>query len=251
MSRTKQVAAFIGAAAVLAASAMALAPGSAQAASSPCINSGNFQDGYYTPVSAAIFGVRANIQYGTPALCGSTSASTAWVMLQPQSPTNTYAQIGYLNNGGPNGFDGYSAGEHYVVEYVDDAGTPHVYFGGDVGAQSHRYQVYWSPSDHKIHMVVDSTSLGTTWFQPDVNHYWSPNWQGYFAGETFDQESDVPGVPGGHVRFDQLAQYDVNDNQSYISTPWGYSGQQAPRYQSILGPYSANGYYIDIFTSPL
>ena len=83
---------------------LSLAAAPAAQAAGPCANPGNRFVGADSSFTTANFGVRANIEYRNPDLCGaessSPSASAAFAMLGPRLPSDQYAQAGYYQQGG-------------------------------------------------------------------------------------------------------------------------------------------------------
>lgn len=235
---------------------------SANAAISPCgpvVNDGSMLMPGGTPWSSAIFGFRSYIQYSEPQLCGGDtgpSLSSAWVMVQPQSwatqpgVAHMLAQAGYIKIGRGEGIS--PAGVHFFSEWNQMNGQAVLTLYGTLNSGNHKYQVFRGASDHVIHMNVDSTQINQTNYSPDSPN-WSPNWAGTVAGETIHLETDIPGTASAPVTFTGIAQYDVNQNQTFYNDSRGFNVQKTQnRYQMYYNPYnSSTGYTVYMGTDPL
>lgn len=203
---------------------------------------------------SSVYGVRANIEYQNPTLCGapnSRSSTSAWAMLIPRTPTIQMAQSGYLKLG--SALSG-STGVHVFGQYTR-ACVPNCAAGvngyptflGPAPTGSKMYSVYLRSSDGRIGMYAGSTLLGEV--NRSVTGEWSTDWSGQFAGETHDPNSDIPGTAANHVRFNYIQKYDSAGNIGFIQDiNLGLTPTRSNYHQSS-GAASVGGVYLDIWTN--
>lgn len=176
-------------------------------------------DGTY-PKSTA-YGVRANINTKIPALCGAShSASAIWDMVAGGNTDCEWAQAGYHRIYG-------DSNVVYFAQYRRDCSVQPVTRRWTVASGTHNYRTWYSRSEGRMYMQVDTTTILTTNFDPAL--YWHSGWNAQWEGEVHDGGDDIAGTPSSPVYFSNL-KWQTTPGGSWV-TPTGLSiGSDSPRY---------------------
>lgn len=187
-------------------------------AATACTGFQELFDGTY-PKSTA-YGVRADINTRIPALCGAAhSASTIWDMVAGGAQCE-YAQVGYYRK------YAYS-NVVYFAQYQRDCSAPVYHAETTVASGTHNYRTWYSRSEGRMYMQVDTTTILTTNFDPAL--YWHSGWEAQWEGEVHDGGDDIAGTPSSPVYFSNL-KWQTTPGGSWV-TPTGLSGgSDSPRY---------------------
>lgn len=194
-------------------------PSTASAAVHPCSTEGRVYDGITTQPSSAIFGARAEFEFGDNALCGSSAAfADLWVMLSATTDDGGlgWAQIGYGN------FQDNTYPEHHGEwvwsQWSHDCTEKSCPFKQKFVTRptgtSNLYSVKFNQDDYTIHMNVDGVTVAKTKWDPLP--VWSPDWTGTASAESLYLESDAPGTKTDPVDVTQPA---VEDGTGF----WGHN----------------------------
>jgi hypothetical protein len=165
--------------------------GMARAATSPCGTSGNYHD-YAALTGHVQYGVQAQISTYEPDLCGSTSASFAWVAEEDPSSTGI-VQIGYAKVGSTNGT--FEHGWHVFDERKkcsSNTQCPPFYQYWPAPSGTKTYKVGYDSTNSRFDLWYDNEEVDHTVWDPTVE--WGSPWDVTLAGETLHCESDVPGT---------------------------------------------------------
>lgn len=209
------------------------ATGTAHAAGLPCnpYDGGTrWHDGVYSQELYEIYGVRGQIEYNGPILCGNAtkegdlgpSLSTAWAMVTDHrdDPSLSYAgwaQAGWFKGGTSENPDGtpkiqpdWPEGTHTFAQFTLKCRSISGSCPGGVtvdtryfpaGVSKYNYYVADSADNGAMHLYIDDASVfntGEADFPYSPVNVWDSYWRTEFAGETADSTSEVSGqYPGG------------------------------------------------------
>jgi hypothetical protein len=194
----------------LSAMALVLVMPSASRASGLCSGlTGNFFDGAQTS-STQYYGVQAQIQLRTPALCTPSSVpnefSAAWVMLTPAN-SDGWAQSGYGNfravNGGPSGMLNFTQWCQAYGAPADCSNPPTQYFNTPSGTNF--YYVAYNWVNHVLDMLdAPQGDVGaSTNFDPYAGT-WATPVRAQTYTETAECTNDVIGTQSSAAAFSQI-----------------------------------------------
>jgi len=199
------------------------------AAGNSCDTPGHFFAGTWSAGGSARYGVRAVIEPDRANLCGETSTSSAWVMLTGSGSGDGWAQIGYTHEGA-NACSYCRGGFHNFSQWTRCAGctlNTEYYAEPSDGQNVDEYRVVYSKTNDVLRMVLNGEIKERTDFDPLA--VWSTPLVSDLFGETWHQESDVPGTASDRVRFGQVGKmrWDetwVADDDLWIREPdvWRY-----------------------------
>lgn len=169
----------------------------------PCPNVGPLSrhDGAETSRQNAIWGSRSDIEYDTPAICGSDAIfSIAWAMVNGRN-TNCgdvgWAQTGY-GNFASEAFPVHTGYWEWGQTWTGCANLENYWRNHPSGATK-TYNAQYKSGDGHLHLIIDGDQFGETGWNP--TNLWAGDWQSEFFGETKFAQSDVPGTVGDPVAF--------------------------------------------------
>jgi hypothetical protein len=213
----------------------------AQGAINPCPNQdpASIHDGAQTTAQLDLFGARSDIEFDSPALCGTDAVfSTAWAMVWA---TNTnygpdgwgWAQMGY-GNFSANTFPQHSGYWEWGQTVKGCTRTlsscsPIVNSWGNHPSGVTRTYSVRHMSDGHFHLFVDGNLIYETMWNPTVQ--WVTNWRAAFYAETKYRESDTVGTVSDPVSFTHNQKYQNCCGGGWVDTTQLSGGGDIPIYK--------------------
>ncbi len=189
-------------------------------------------DGVTLPHRQSTFGAMASIKYEQPYLCGTTQASSAWVMVEAPrvgDPLTTqhphYAQAGYIRRGSDVDPNKGLPGLHIFGQWTKKCFTDSSCNGGpnkenvDLAAPAEflTYRVFQVAANGRVRMVYGANQTLVTETGYSVTNDWDPRWKATWSGETTHTLTSMPGESNDKVAFSLMKTMSSTGSYSFVA----------------------------------